>query len=79
MRPGAVGGVKDTISAPMMIVHLYPVDTKDETKRDDVLRMLTAPTWEMIPDAAWGGRGSEGNSWHALIIVRYPVSRGHEG
>mgnify|MGYP007125292006 CR=1 FL=1 len=37
MRPGAVGGVKDTVSILMIIVHLYPVDTKDETKRDDVL------------------------------------------
>ena len=31
----------------------------------------------MTPDAAWGGWGSEGNSGHALIIVRYPVSRGY--
>ena len=37
MRPGAVGGVKDTVSTLMMTVHLYPVDTKDDTKRDDVL------------------------------------------
>ena len=28
---------KDTVSTLMIIVHLYPVDTKDETKRDDVL------------------------------------------
>ena len=30
----------------------------------------------MIPDAAWGGWGSEGNSRYTLIIV-IPVNRGY--